>query len=78
MTRLVFETEVTVDHRLRITLPDELPAGCKVKVTVEPAIEDDILQHYQPRTELGWKMLAARRAYLEGGGKLMDWDEISA
>jgi len=39
-------------------------------------VHDPILDHYQPRTEIGHKLLALRRVYLESGGKLMTWDEI--
>ncbi len=77
MNSIVFEAEVTADHQLNVTLPDELPAGSMVKVTVEAIAPDDILKHYKPRTEIGRKLLAARRAYIEGGGMLMNWDEIN-
>jgi hypothetical protein len=39
---------------------------------------DAVVDHYQPRTELGRKLIELRRAYIEEGGKLMSWDEINA
>ena len=77
MNKLVFETEIAADHKLHIRLPDELPPGCKVKVTVEDTVKDEILDQYEPRTDIGRKLIAARRAYLQRGGELMDWDQIN-
>ena len=39
---------------------------------------DAVVDHYQPKTELGRKLIELRRAYIEGGGKLMTQDEILA
>jgi hypothetical protein len=76
MNALTFETAVAADHQLHYELPASLPVGSTVRVTVELVVHDPILDHYQPRTEIGHKLLALRRAYLESGGKLMTWDEI--
>ena len=76
MNALTFETAVTADHQLHYELPASLPVGSIVRVTVELVLQDPILAHYQPRTDIGHKLLALRRAYLESGGKLMTWDEI--
>ena len=38
----------------------------------------DPLDHYVPRTELGRRLLALRRTYVQGGGRLLSWDEIDA
>lgn len=43
-----------------------------------PLTGDAVVDHYQPRTELGRKLIALRRSYIEGGGKLMTQDEILA
>ncbi len=42
-----------------------------------PAVHDPILDRYRPRTDLGDKLLALRRAYIERGGHLLTWDEIN-
>ncbi len=39
-------------------------------------VGDPVVDYYQPRTELGRKLIALRRAYILGGGKLMSQDEI--
>ncbi|NEV62355.1 hypothetical protein [Thiorhodococcus minor] len=50
----------------------------------EPATDDGfivgdaVVNVYQPRTELGRRLVELRRAHLLGGGKLLDWDEIEA
>jgi hypothetical protein len=36
----------------------------------------DPIDHYVPRTELGRRLLAVRRAYIEGGGRLLSQEEI--
>ena len=77
MNAIVFETAVTADHQLHCELPASLPVGSTVRVTVEPILQDDLVNRYEPRTEIGRKAMAARRAYIKGGGKLMDQDEIN-
>jgi len=37
---------------------------------------EDMLPNYQPKTELGEKLLALRRAYIEKGGRLLSADEL--
>jgi hypothetical protein len=37
---------------------------------------DVVVDHFQPRTALGRRLLALRRAHVLGGGKLLGWDEI--
>ncbi|CAK0781597.1 hypothetical protein CCP4SC76_7890006 [Gammaproteobacteria bacterium] len=76
MNTLTFEATVTAEHQLYSESLASLPVGCTVKVTVEPVVHDPILDHYQPRTEIGRRALEARRAYIEGGGKLMTQDEL--
>lgn len=92
MNAVIFETVVTDDHRLHCDLPASLPTGCRLRVVIEPIPDetpaepkparaltgDAVVDHYQPRTELGRKLIELRRAYLESGGKLMTWDEIDA
>ena len=43
---------------------------------VAPVTGDAVVDHYQPRTELGRDLLELRRAYILGGGKLLSWDEL--
>jgi hypothetical protein len=76
MHSLTFETNVPTDHLLH--LPDHLPAGVPVRITVERLTDDPMAEDYQPRTEIGRLALAARKAYLAGGGELLGVDEISA
>ena len=40
-------------------------------------VGDAVVDFYRPRTELGRRLIELRRAYLEGGGKLMSWDEVN-
>ncbi len=92
MNAVIFETVVTNEHRLNCPLPTSFPTGCRLRVVIEPIPDeapvenepsrvltgDAVLDHYQPRTELGRKLVELRRAYIESGGKLMSWDEIDA
>ena len=75
MHSLTFETNVPTDHLLH--LPDDLPAGILVRITVERLMDDTMTEDYQPRTDIGRLALAARKAYLADGGKLRSADEIS-
>lgn len=92
MNAVIFETVVTDEHRLNCDLPASLPTGCRLRVVIEPILDeapeenessraltgDAVVDHYQPRTELGRKLIELRRAYIAGGGTLMTQDEILA
>lgn len=92
MNAVIFETVVTDDHRLHCDLPASLPTGCRLRVVIEPILDeapaetapapaltgDAVVDHYQPRTELGRRLIELRRAYIQSGGKLMTQDEILA
>ncbi len=39
---------------------------------------DSVVDNYRPRTELGRKLLALRRAYVMSGGQLLDGDGLDA
>lgn len=65
MQSLTFETKVPTDHQVQ--LPDDLPVGVLVRITVERLTDDAMAEDYQPRTEIGRLALAARKAYLASG-----------
>lgn len=48
-----------------------------VRIHVETLIGDDMVDRYEPRTEIGHLALAAHEAYLKAGGKLLTADEIN-
>jgi hypothetical protein len=48
-----------------------------IKVPERTLVGDPLVDFYQPRTELGRKLIELRRAYILGGGKLLSWDEVS-
>ncbi len=75
MGATVIETVVGSDHLFH--LPEELPVGCAVKITVEPIVHDELAERYQPRSDIGRLALAARRAYIDGGGRLLSQEEIN-
>jgi hypothetical protein len=75
MNSLTFEARVNAEHL--VAVPDEVPVGTLVRIRVEPLTGDPLLDNYQPRTEIGRLALAARRAYIEGGGKLLTADEVN-
>lgn len=74
MNSLTFEARVNAEHL--VVVPDEVPVGTLVRIHVEPLTGDPLRDNCQPRTEIGRMALAARRAYIEAGGKLLSWDEI--
>jgi len=59
-------------HPPAATAPDEATTA----TPVAPLTGDAVVDHYQPRTELGHELLELRRAYILGGGKLLSWDEL--
>jgi len=75
MDSLTFETDVSQDHR--VYLPADLPVGARVRIHVELLNDDAVVDHYQPRTEIGRLALAARQAYIQAGGKLLTANEIN-
>ena len=75
MDSLTFETDVDQDHR--VYLSADLPVGARVRIHVELLNDDAVVDHYQPRTEIGRLALAARQAYIQAGGKLLTANEIN-
>jgi len=64
-------------------LPEPLPAPPAAaeplaESPTEPPTGDPVVDDYQPRTDLGRDLIALRRAYVRGGGKLFSWEEIEA
>lgn len=66
-------------------LPDERPIVYRayhyappniVSTSLAPFIGDPVVDHYRPRTDLGRKLIALRRAYVIGGGRLLRGEEI--
>jgi len=57
------------------------PVGTSSTVTMEKAeflsiVRDPVAEGFKPKTELGKRLLALRRAYVENGGKLLDADAL--
>lgn len=48
----------------------------RLGVKCNHGVEDDAVLQIQPRTPIAEALLRARRAYLEAGGKLLDWNEL--
>ncbi|MBK1633894.1 hypothetical protein CKO31_24810 [Thiohalocapsa halophila] len=76
MTRISVETQVSADHRLQLTLPDDFPAG-PVKVTVEPVAEL-ASSTGTGESPLGQRLRAIRDAALAEGMPVMTQDEVLA
>jgi hypothetical protein len=65
--------------RVVVTLLPESMAPLKVTETPAATVTaDPVVERFEPRSELGHKLLALRRKYVEGGGKLLTLDEIEA
>jgi len=75
MNSLTFEARVSTDHL--VPVPDEVPIGTLVRIHLEPVTAEALIDEYQPRTEIGRLALAARRAHLKSGGKLLNAAEIN-
>ena len=54
----------------------EAEAEAEADAEAEVPTGDAVVDTYQPRTELGRKLIELRRAYIQAGGKLLSWDEI--
>jgi len=74
MNSLTFEARVSADHL--VPVPDEVPVGTLVRIHLEPLTGDAVTDHYQPRTELGRKLIELRRANGRDGDKLLSCDEL--
>jgi hypothetical protein len=56
-----------------------VPRNSGMKIRIGPkATGDLVLDTYQPRTELGRKLMAIRRAYVFAGGELLTPDALEA
>ena len=75
MNNLTFEARVGADRVVH--LPDEIPVGSLVRIQVDPVPSDALIEEYRPLTEIGRLALAARKAYIESGGRLLTADEIN-
>lgn len=50
--------------------------GARVQIRVERLNDDVVVDHYQPRIEIGRLAQAARQASIQAGGKLLAAHEI--
>jgi hypothetical protein len=65
--------------RVLITLLPESMVPMKADETPAAAVSADlVVERFEPRSELGRKLRALRRKYVEAGGKLLTADEIEA
>ena len=65
--------------RVVVTLLPGSMAPLKATETLaETPSADPVVERFEPRSELGRTLLALRRKYVEGGGKLLTADEIMA
>ncbi len=76
MTTLSIEAQVSADHRLQLTLPDDFPTG-PAKVTVEP-VSAQAPSAIDGLSPLGQRLRAIRDAALAEGMPVMTQDEILA
>lgn len=74
MQTITLKSTIKADHLLH--LPDELPEGLTVKITIEPL--SDHPPHSEPLSDIAHLAMAARNNYLQQGGKPMSQDEILA
>lgn len=58
--------------------PPLLSSSEDQKVDAEQPTGDAVVDSYQPRTELGRKLIELRRAHIRAGGQLLNWEEIDA
>ncbi|MDE2388976.1 MAG: hypothetical protein KGN35_07855 [Betaproteobacteria bacterium] len=57
--------------------PSYLLGNAGMTIRLQMAITGDtVVDNYRPRTELGRKLLALRRAYVTSGGQLLDGDAL--
>jgi len=49
-----------------------------IEIVSGPALRGIAVDAYEPRTELGKRLLELRRSHVSGGGRLLDWSEIDA
>ena len=51
---------------------------CNIKINTHQTDKDAATDNYQPKTALGRKLIALRRAYVEKGGSLLDAEGLDA
>jgi len=71
----------TPNYRDRLGKGFDYPFGTSNAVTMVTAelpkiVRDAAAEAFKPKTELGKRLLALRRAYVEKGGKLLDADAL--
>jgi hypothetical protein len=59
--------------------PAYMQGNTGMTIHIQPSITGDaVVDNYRPRTELGRKLIALRRAYVTTGGQLLDCDGLDA
>jgi len=76
MSQLTFETRIQKDHLVR--LPDELPVGARIRITVEPLPATGPGIALDTTSALGRRLAAIRRRAIDSGMTLQSADEILA
>jgi hypothetical protein len=74
MTTISVEAQVTPDHRLQLTLPDDFPTG-PAKVTIEP-VGVEPASSGDDSTPVAQRLRANRNAALAKGMPVMTQDEV--
>jgi hypothetical protein len=55
-------------------MPEQQPL---TQTDVQTLTGDEVVDHFQPQTDLGRKLIALRRDYVLGGGKLLSMEAIN-
>jgi hypothetical protein len=56
-----------------------VPINAGVNIRVDSSLTgDSVVDNYRPRTELGCRLLALRRAFVTAGGQLLDGEALDA
>ncbi|WP_058557899.1 hypothetical protein [Thiohalocapsa sp. ML1] len=76
MTTISVDAQVSGDHRLQLTLPDDFPAG-PVRVTIQP-VTHPAASSGNGESPLGHRLRAIRDAALAEGMPVMTQDEVLA
>lgn len=76
MSRVVVTVLPDTPSPLICHAPDATAETQAVAAAPRSLTGNAVVDHYQPRTELGRTLIELRRAHVEQGGKLLSWDGI--